>query len=216
MIDFTLLRGSRTEKGAVVLEVETGGVAQKWIYRDTRGAFVWEPIPYYVILGELAPSNFDAPNDKRGPFYILDEHESSSLSLNDFFSRFTDSLSLLCTNDIYGDLKKKEYSDLFYSYQDKMRLNLSLIAAPFFDNFRIAMSQTQDTINDGLLRIPKGSLVWNQLEIFNPSDIENEPERRFHRLRALAFGICGFLKFKPVPILTVGSIARHRGDSWMV
>jgi hypothetical protein len=202
----------------VVLEVDVGGASQTWRYVDTRGAFVWEPVPYYLILGELKPDRFDPLPEKRGPFYVLDEFESNSLSFNNFFSNFTDSLSLLCGDDIYTDLKKKEYVDIFYSYRDKMRLNhLSIIQAPFSEDFRAGMAQVMDAINEGFLRISKNTLLWNQLEIFNPKDIGDDPEKRFYRLRTLAFGICAYLKYGRRTILNLGKNFRGGNErSWML
>jgi hypothetical protein len=217
MIDFKLVKGSRNDKGVVTLEVEVGGVSQVWKYIDTRGSLVWGPTPYCLILGELKPDRFDAMPEKRGPFYLLDEYESDSLSFEDFFSRFTDSLGLLCADDIYADLKEKDYVDIFYSYRDRMRLNhLSLTQAPFSEDFRAGMSQLLDAVNMGLIRIPETSLVWNQLQTFNPKDIAENPEKKFHRLRALAFGVCAYLKYGRRALLLSGKVPVYGPDSWML
>ena len=215
MIDFTLLRANRNSKGQVVTSVEVAGLEQTWTYTDIRSAFVLSPTPYYLILGELAPDKYDDKRVQRNPYYLLDEFESGNLSLNDFFSRLTDSLTLLCCNDIYcADpwVRGKDEADLFYAYRDTMGglTNLRLIGAPFSDNFRIGISQLMDTINGGLVQIPKTSLVWENLETFRKKDAfrEPSPEKTFYRLRCLAFGICGFLKFRPGPALDMEALKR--------
>ena len=187
MLETQTLKSNRLATGRIKCEIAYAGQVDELVFYDIRGAFVWEPVPYFLILGEEAIDELYFDQSARGVLRILGEYENSTLSLNDFLNRLTDSLSLHSATIIYSDLRKKEYSDLFYEYQDKLKLNhLSLIGAPFCENFRLGMSITQDWIDQGLVRIPKTSLVWNQLETLHPGDIENDPEKRFPFIRRTA------------------------------
>ncbi len=216
MIDYQTVKSVRHENGHIALEVTIGNTPQTWRFYDIRGAFVWEPKPYFLILGEEVHDKFTAFPDRRGVLRLLDEYESETLSLNDFLGRLTDSLFLHSATDIYSDLSNKAHADLFYEFRDKANLSqLSLANAPFRENFRIAVSITQDWISQGLVSIPKNTLLWNQLEILNPGDIENEPEKKFSRVRALSFGVCGFQKYPPLKRFRIGGFKVHSQQGWM-
>ena len=60
------------------------------------------------------------------------------------------------------------------------------------------------------------SLVWNQLETLHPGDIENDPEKRFPRLRALAFGVCGFQKYTSPRTLLRPFKVGYDSAAWML
>ncbi len=216
MIDFTLKKKGVRVKRGIKLEVESGGKAQEWVYSDITAGLVLEPCPYYTILGELAPDKNDAPTDIRGPFYLLAEGEDRTRSFEDFYHRMTDDFYQLDVKRIYFDdpiIKKKELADHFYSWIDKVGLkHLGLVRSPFCDDFPSLMRSLLDCINNRLIQIPKNTLCFDDLEKFHERDLDAESEKSFYRLRALAFNICGFLKFYQRPLLDMGSDDRRFGE----
>lgn len=222
MKDFTILKGTK-KKAVILLDVQVASTgAEVWSFYNIVGGFVWEPTPYYIMLGEEVNDRYSAFPDARGVLRVLDEHENEEWSLNGFLSRMTDFLSLTQADTLYSDCgeKNKDRLDLFYQFTDKLHLtHLRVIHAPFSESFRLSMSITQDWITEGLLRIPRETLLWNQLEVFNPKELESAPEKRFYRLRALSFAVCGLQKYGKPAVLDISNLTQKLGgppsQDWM-
>lgn len=187
-------------------------------YFDVRCAVVWRPL-FCIILGEEAYDKHYFDQQAPGILRLLDEYQEPGLSINSFLDRLSDSMILHGALAAYGETgdKDKAFVDAWWAYCDKRRLRLDLLQAPFADNFNLLSAKVQDSINSGLLRLERTSDTAQDLQGFATADLQDAPDSKFFKLKALGFAVSSFEKFPSRrPILTLGREFYGGGhNNWM-
>ena len=154
-------------------------------------------------------------------FSQLAEIESDDISPDRFFNRMTDYASMYGANTIYCDMSanKETYVSAFHEYQSKVQGNISLIAAPFSENFSFSVGVLRDFYSSGKLTFLKDGKCREQLKGLSTEDLnEKTLEEKLYAVNAMRFVMSSFLKF---PVLSLQDYQpagewRDMGeDAWM-
>jgi hypothetical protein len=196
-----VVKSRRTEKGIILLEFDNGETKE---YRAIRGGISWpvmaENLPgYYCILGEQYSRWTD-----RGKLILLREHEATDIltSLTTFFAKLTDDAKLYLCETFYaviGELQGEDnrgYAEALQNSIYEKQTAGSLEDAPWADRPDLGLYHIKSWMGKGLLELPEGSLVREQLKMVETDKVKRLPET-LNAVNALRFVVCGFEKYKP-------------------
>ena len=79
-------------------------------------------------------------------------------------------------------------------------IGVRLEEAPWGDNPGFGLDYINEWMKKGLLQLPEGSLVRNQLRMVVGEKV-NQLSETLNAVNALRFVVCGFEKYKPNPTL---------------
>jgi len=194
-----ILRASKAKNGVIVHELGDGETRREYI--TIRGAISWpifgENVPgYFLILGEEYVRHFEG-QEQRGKLYLLSELAAPDIrmSLDTFFSRIVNDAARLMCNTFYAIKESKGedcdgYPAAFQKFAYGKIISCSIEQPPWADTPDIGMHYIKSWAERGLLSLPKGSLVHDQLRAWEPENIK-QTILTFAAVNALRFVICG-------------------------
>ncbi|MGA3172885.1 MAG: hypothetical protein ABSE25_00490 [Syntrophorhabdales bacterium] len=210
-----VVKAERNEKGLIIHEMDNG---EKKVYQDIRGGISWplmdENLPaYYCIYGEervpTPPWAIGTPLDReqppgRGKLCFLSEYEAPDAltSLDVFFQRLTDDTTRYLCEHLYGITEKLKdddysgYAEALQTFVYEKKTPGRLEEAPWVDQPALGIYHINAWIKKGLLEIPQGSLLLDQLRMVQTDAVKELP-RRLNAVNALRFVICSFEKNRP-------------------
>lgn len=218
--EYKLISGGRTPTGTVKHDVIVpGNIEEHYKYFDVRIGLTWpgsDNPAYACIVGEAWFDRNVYASD-RGTMCLIWEAEYDGLSINRFLDKVTDAYTSYCVSEIYADLDQEDYKSAFYDYCDNHNLSgITLLQAPYADDFYLGLSQIKDLDSAGDISIPKTSEVFDEMRRIQRADLQNHPEINFPRLNALRYVIGGFMKSPPVaPLMTGPWMGGHSKQDWM-
>lgn len=201
-------KARRREDGIIVHELDSG---EEKLYLAVRGGLSWpfmaEKVSpaYYCIVGEELISAAQRKENQRGKLILLSEHEAPDiLLLSPFFMKLTDDVKLLECNTFYTVTEKFQgedysgYTEAFRKFIYEEQIGVHLEEAPWADKPDLGVFYINEWMKKGLLELPEGSLVRNQLRMTVAEKVNQLPQM-FNAVNALRFVVCGFEKYKPNP-----------------
>jgi len=199
-------KARRTEEGIIVHELDNG---EKKQYVAVRGGLSWplmaeKVLPaYFCIAGEELISVAQRRENQRGRLILLSEYEAPDiLSLPSFFTKLTDDAKLLMCNTFYTvtqSFQGEDYSghaETFRKFVYEKQSGIHLEEAPRADRPDLGLFYSNERMKKGLLELPEGSLVRNQLRTVVAEKV-NQLSQTLNAVNALRFVVCGFEKYKP-------------------
>lgn len=196
-----VVKARLTEKGIIVHELANGELKE---YRAIRGGISWplmeENLPgYCCIFGEEW-----VRWTEHGKLILLSECEAPDIrtSLTTFFTKLTDESRLYRCETFYTVTKEfhgedhSGYAEAFQKFTYEKEITAHLEEAPWADNPDLGIYHIQAWMGKGLLELPEGSLVREQLRRVENSKVNQVPQM-FNAVNALRFVICSFEKYKP-------------------
>ncbi|CCK82415.1 hypothetical protein [Desulfobacula toluolica] len=194
-------------KGVITLRSLKDGVETNTNYAQIAAGLHWpeKGSPgFCVILGELLSREKGlARKPIRGQLQILAESEYQ-IALPAMFSKIGDEIGLFGCTDIYCDDRstgRREFAEAFWDFRHKNEsLRGRLQFAPFADNFPVGFHEVQHQITTGRLKIPAGSICYEQLQKIRFDDLgDSEVHLRFYALDALRFAAGAMVNRTPKP-----------------
>lgn len=204
-----VVKARRTEEGIIIHELDNGELKK---YLAVRGGLSWplmaENLPgYYCIIGEELIPAAQRRENQRGKLILLSAYEAHDiLSLPAFFTNLTDDAELLACNTFYTvteEFQGKDYgadAEAFQKFMYEKQIPVHLEEAPWADRPDLGIYYINEWTQKGLLELPEGSLVRNQLRMTVAEKVNQLPQM-FNAVNALRFVVCGFEKYKPNPTL---------------
>jgi len=198
-----IVKSSRTEEGIIIHELNNGDRKQ---YLAVRGGLSWplmadKVLPAcYCVVGEELINAAQRRENQRGKLILLSEHEAPEiLSLPTFFTKLTDDVRLLGCNTFYAvtmEFQGRDYSadtEVFRKFMYEKQIAVHLEEAPWADRPDLGINYINEWIKKGLLELPEGSLVRNQLRMVVAEKIDQLPQT-LNAVNALRFVVSGFEK----------------------
>jgi len=185
----------------------------KFICSDIRGGIVWPVISgnvpaYYCILGEewTKWTKYKGQEAQRGKLRFFSELEADiSQPLNNFFAKLTDDTYRYHCSTLYGiteEYQSKDrnaYTRMLNRFIDEKDIALRLERAPWAEEPESGIVYVNKWIHKGLLDIPEGSLLIEQLRCPKKEGVSVEELLVcLNAVKALRFVVCGFEKNKPL------------------
>jgi hypothetical protein len=200
---YNVIKAEETEHGVIVHEID-GKETEKIRYSAIRAGLSW-PVKgssgYYCILGEeYVERNLFTNEQPRGKLVFLKELKATQPFLDVFFLPLTDDSTLYLCEKVYTDLSEDHADDAKF-YQDylyeKKLTHGRLEEAPYISNFNLGVSLIRRWIDNGLLTIPKDTIVHDQLSQIAKLDLDASPETIYFAVNALRFAVGAFYKSPP-------------------
>lgn len=205
----TVVKATRTEKGIIIHEHDDGTSKQ---YVAVRGGISWPLMDgnlpgYYCILGEehVEITHFEGQESQRAKLILLNEDEALDvLALDWLYAKISDDVVRFGCDTFYTvtkELRGEDYSgyaETFQKFMYEQQVEIGLEEAPWVDRPDLGMYHINSWRKKGLLELPEGSLVREQLRRVESSKVNQVPQV-FNAVNALRFVVCGFQKNKPNP-----------------
>ena len=204
-----VVKARRRENGIIVHELDNGESKE---YLAVRGGLSWPLmagekllLAYYCTIGEELIPAAQRRENQRGKLILLSEYEAPDiLSLPEFFTKLTDDAKLFECNTYYAITKEFQgedysgYTETFQKFMYEKQITVHLEEAPWADRPDLGIYYINEWTQKGLLELPEGSLVRNQLRMMVAERVNQLPQM-FNAVNALRFVVCGFEKYKPNP-----------------
>ena len=159
------------------------------------------------MVGEELISVAQRRENQRGKLILLSEYEAPDiLFLSAFFTKLTNDVNLLECNTFYTLTRECQgkdhpgYTEKFQEFMYEKGIGVRLEEAPWEDNPGLGLDYINEWMKKGLLQLPEGSLVLNQLRMVVGEKV-NQLSETLNAVNALRFVVCGFEKYKPNPTL---------------
>ena len=202
-----VVKARGTEEGILIHELDNG---EKKQYLAVRGGLSWPLMAekvllsaYYCVVGEELISAAQRKANLRGKLVLLSEYEAPDiLSLPAFFTKLTDDAKILGCNTFYTvtqEFQGKDYSadtEIFRKFMYEKQIAVRLEEAPWADRPDIGIDYINEWMKKGLLELPDGSLVRNQLRMVVAEKVD-ELSQTLNAVNAFRFVVCSFEKYKP-------------------
>jgi hypothetical protein len=201
-----VVESRRTEEEIIIHKHDDGTSKQ---YLAVRGGLSW-PLAidkvrpaYYCIFGEELISVAQRRENQRGKLIFLHEYENPDiLSLSEFFKDLTDYVKLLECNifytvtEIFQGKDYRGYTEAFQKFVYDKQSQAHLEEAPWADEPILGMNYIKEWMKKGLLELPEGTLVRDELKKVMEEKVNQLPQT-LNAVNALRFVVCGFQKDKP-------------------
>ena len=201
----TVVNAIFSEKRRIIHEMDNG---EKKRYQTVRGGVSWpvmaENLPaYYCIFGE-EEMPYEEPRPMRGKLQFLCEFEAPDIytSLDSFFMKLTDDAVLYLCERLYTVTEEfqgedyRGYVEAFQGFAYEKGPAGRLEQAPWAERPDLGMYHIKSWIDRGLLKIPDGTLLQEQLRMVRADEVKAIPTR-LNAVNALRFVVCGFEKDRP-------------------
>ena len=210
---------TRSEKKRITTHWTTNG---KYQYGAVRGGVSWPTSAnaapsFFMIIGQ----GFDTL-DGLGGYVELAEFQSDDVSPEKFYSKMTDYATMYKIDEIYCDMSehKASFVDGFNEFSSKLKGNLSLIQAPYAENFSFSLGVLRQFWKKGVLEFLKGGKLTDQLRSLSEADLsEKTLEGTLYAVNAARFLTGCYSKF---PVLSLSNYEPEgdwtdmpADDAWM-
>jgi hypothetical protein len=178
-------------------------------YVAIRGGISW-PTPnapaFVCIVGQeyVEPPVMPPMREEKIPIgsrRLLEEYESKSLSLNDFYEFITDRAEQLLCRSFYVKMPEERlkcgYLNDLEKFASERKSSVSLCEAYDADDFLLGLSRIKGSIDKGGLIVPKDSYVFSQLQRITKEDLNNSPEETFYSINAMSNVIGSYYRYAP-------------------
>ena len=193
----------------------------KYQYGDVRAGVSWPTSAnaapsFFVIIGQ----NFDTIDGLMG-YSQLAEFQSDDVSPERFYNRMTDYATMYGIKHIFCDMSehKSSYVDGFNGFASKIEGHLSLVEAPYSENFSFSVGILRDFWKKGVLGFLQGGKCTSQLRSLTEADLsEKVLEESLYAVNAARFVMGSFDKF---PVLSLSNYEPERDwhepgpNAWM-
>jgi len=203
----TVVKARRREDGIIVHQLDNGGEKQ---YLAVRGGLSWPVMAdklslpaYYCVVGEELISAAQRKANQRGKLILLSEYEAPDiLSLPAFFTKLTDDVKILECSTFYTvteEFQGEDYSghaETFRKFVYEKQAAVHLEDPAWVERADLGIFYINEWMRKGLLELPEGSLVRNQLRMVVAEKVNQLPQT-LNAVNAFRFVVCGFEKYKP-------------------
>jgi hypothetical protein len=204
MYTMKIKKVSRNEDGTIVYELENG---EEKHCLAAIGGISWPlmvegVLSYYCILAEESISAAQRKEGQRGKLIVVREYEDPDILSSGFSKDLTDYAKLLECSTFYTvtkEFQERDYSadaKLLRDYAYKKQSTVHLEEAPLSDRPDLGLRCINKWTEEGLLKLPEESLLYNQLKNVLREKADQVPQM-FNAVNALRFVVCGFDQDNP-------------------
>jgi hypothetical protein len=164
-------------------------------YFQTRAGLSWPTANspgYFCIFG--LENNPALTTDER-PLVLLAENESHLLGK--FFERLTINAKRLFCEWLFANMEDNQgFVNSFRKFIRERKINgLRLRDSAEFEDFEHNIALIRQRRIDGVLSIPKDTILGKQIRSMTPDDLKDKPEERFYAVMALSRVLGSFEAF---------------------
>ena len=154
-------------------------------------------------MGEEWVSAAQRRANQRGRLILLSEKEAPNiLSLSEFLTKLTDAAQLLGCDALYTLTEEfqgedyRGYVEAYQSFTYERQVPCTSEEAPWADRPDLGLYHLRSWMDKGLLELPEGSIVRNQLRLVEADKVKEIP-KNLNAVNGLRFVVCGFEKYRP-------------------